>query len=270
LPAPDIALDFALAEAAVREAGTLARAHFSAAPKSWKKDDDSPVSEADKAVDGLLKRRLAGARPDYGWLSEETADAPDRLARDRVWIVDPIDGTRAFLDGQDVWVISVALIENGAPVIGLIYNPMREQMFTAIAGGGATLNGEPIKVSAKTDMADCRLLANAAQMKHGQWTLPWPKMNIQRYNALAYRVVTVAAGRHDAALTFSRFHEWDIAAAGLILAEAGGVLTTFEGEPFAYNKAVPKHECAIAANPALHAAFAAFVARSRKSDPSGM
>jgi len=266
LPGPDIDRDFAVAEAAVREAGTLARAYFFAAPKSWAKDDESPVSEADKAVDGLLKRRLAGARPDYGWLSEETADAPDRLARDRVWIVDPIDGTRAFLDGQNVWVISVALIENGAPVLGLIYNPMREELFAATAGGGATLNGEPIKVSDKSDMAECRLLANAAQMKHKQWTLPWPKMNIQRYNALAYRVVTVAAGRHDAALTFSRFHEWDIAAAGLILAEAGGVLTTFEGKPFAYNKAAPKHECAIAANPALHADLAAFIARSRTAD----
>ncbi|MFV2093668.1 MAG: 3'(2'),5'-bisphosphate nucleotidase CysQ [Hyphomicrobiales bacterium] len=262
MPAPDIARDFALAEAAVREAGTLARAYFFAAQKTWAKGDDSPVSEADKAVDGLLARRLAGARPDYGWLSEETADNPARLDRARVWIVDPIDGTRAYLEGQSIWVVSVALVEDGVPVLGLVYNPMREQMFTAIAGGGAALNGQPIHVSSKTQMAGCRLLANAAQMKHPRWTLPWPQMDIRRYNALAYRIVMVAAGRHDATLTFSRFHEWDVAAPDLILSEAGGQMTTFEGDRFTYNQAIPQHDRAIAANPTLRSAFAAFIARS--------
>lgn len=263
MPAPDITRDFALAEAAVREAGTLARAYFFAAPKSWAKDDDSPVSVADKAVDGLLARRLAGARPDYGWLSEETADDPARLERSRVWIVDPIDGTRAYLDGQSIWVVSVALVEDGVPILGLVYNPMREQMFTAVAGGGARLNGQPITVSTQSAMPGCRLLANAGQMQHRRWSLPWPQMEIRRYNALAYRIVMVAAGRYDATLTFSRFHEWDVAAADLILAEAGGVMTTFKGEPFTYNQPIPRHDCAIAANPSLRAEFAAFIARSR-------
>ncbi|VAW16734.1 FIG043197: Inositol monophosphatase family protein [hydrothermal vent metagenome] len=264
MPAPDLARDFALAEAAVREAGTLARAHFHAAPKIWTKEDDSPVSEADKAVDRLLLGRLTGPRPGYGWLSEETADAPTRLTRSCVWIVDPIDGTRAYLNGHREWVISVALVQDGAPVLGLIYNPMHEQMFTAIAGGGARLNGRPIAVSATPRMEGCRLLANAGQMKNRRWTAPWPQMDVQRYNALAYRIAMVAMGRYDATLTFSRFHEWDVAAADLILTEAGGALTTFEGERFVYNQATPRLKSGVAANPVLAAAFVAFIARSGK------
>ena len=265
MPAPDLARDFALAEAAVREAGTLARAHFHAAPQTWTKDDGSPVSEADKAVDRLLLRRLAGPRPDYGWLSEETADAPARLDCAYVWIVDPIDGTRAFLNGHHEWVISVALVKDGVPVLGLIYNPVAEQMFTAITGGGAFVNGRPIAVSTTRAMEGCRLLANIEQMKNRRWSEPWPKMDIQRYNALAYRIAMVAAGRYDATLTFSRFHEWDVAAGDLILAEAGGALTTFEGAPFTYNQPTPRHYSGVAANPALREAFVAFIARSLKS-----
>lgn len=251
--------DFALAEAAAREAGTLARAHFHASPEAWEKDDDSPVSEADHAVDRLLYDRLQGARPDYGWLSEETVDAPDRLACARVWIVDPIDGTRAFLRGHHEWVISVALVEDNQPVLGVVYNPMNEQMFAASLGGGATLNGGTMTVSATNAMRGSRLLANAGQLKSPRWRSPWPEMDVQRYNALAYRIVMVAAARFDATLAFSRFHEWDVAAADLIVAEAGGILTNFEGKKFLYNQQIPKHANGIAANPNLHAAMTAFI-----------
>ena len=256
--------DLTLAEAAVREAGTLARAHFHAKPKSWAKDDDSPVSEADHAVDRLLKARLTRFRPDYGWLSEETADNDGRLAKSRVWIVDPIDGTRAFLNGRHEWVISVALIDEGQPILGLVYNPMNEQMFVGVSGVGASLNGQTIEVSKTDEIAACRLLANANQMNHKRWQKPWPEMQIQRYNALAYRIVMVAAGQFDAALAFSRFHEWDVAAADLILREAGGLMTDFNGDQFQYNQPQPKHQNTIAANPVLGQRFGAFIADSLK------
>lgn len=246
----------------MREAGTLARAHFHAAPKSWSKDDNSPVSEADHAVDRLLKARLTRFRPDYGWLSEETVDNEARLANARVWIVDPIDGTRAFLNGRHEWVISVALVEDGKPVLGFVYNPMNEQMFVGIVSAGATLNDQDIAVSGTDEIADCRLIANANQMNHNRWQQPWPYMQIKRYNALAYRIVMVAAGRFDATVAFSRFHEWDVAAADLILREAGGLMTDFNGEQFSYNQPLPKHQNAIAANPTLRAKFGAFIAES--------
>lgn len=262
----DLARDFSLAEAAVREAGTLARAHFHAMPEAWTKNDNSPVSEADQAVDRLLQQRLCDPRPDYGWLSEETADSPERLDKKRVWIVDPIDGTRAYLKGLNEWVVSAALVENGTPVLGLIYNPMHEQMFTAVAGGRSLLNGEAMSVSGRSQMAGCRMLANADHMRGKRWQASWPEMDLHRYNALAYRIVMVAAGRHDATLAFSRFHEWDVAAADLILARAGGTMTNFDGDSFRYNQPVPKLPNGIAANPALQSAFRGFIANSLKSD----
>jgi myo-inositol-1(or 4)-monophosphatase len=135
--------------AAVREAGVIARAAFGKPMKTWLKDKGSPVSETDIAVDAFLKTRLAAIAPDAGWLSEETADAPGRLAAPRVWIVDPIDGTRAFIAGRPDWTVSAALVENGRPVVAALYAPASEEFFLAVAGAGVTCNGMPIRASSR-------------------------------------------------------------------------------------------------------------------------
>lgn len=259
MPEPDLSTDFALAEAAAREAGTLAMAHFHARPDSWMKGDNSPVSEADHAVDRLLKDRLMSRRPDYGWLSEETADSEARLPRKRIWVVDPIDGTRAFLKGRSEWVVSVALVEDGMPVVGHIYNPLREEMYSAMSGGGATLNGATVSVSSCAEIAGARLVANSYQLNSRRWKQGWPETETVRFNALAYRIAVIASGTFDAALAFSRFHEWDVAAADIIIREAGGMLTDFAGDAFIYNQPDPRHTDGIAANPALHAAISGFI-----------
>ena len=260
------ARDAALAEAAAREAGTLARAFFSAIPDSWSKDDRSPVSEADHAVDRLLRARLTGLRPDYGWLSEESTDSEDRLARRNVWIVDPIDGTRAFLKHRDDWVVSIALVTDGRPVIGAIYNPIKEEMFTARLGHGAFLNDVAIHTGSHKTLADMRILATAARFEPKRWRQPWPPLDLTDMNALAYRLTLVADGRFDATATFKRCHEWDVAAADIILGEAGGVMTDADGGAIAYNKSDPVCHGTIGANPALHAAITDFSAENRLTD----
>lgn len=266
MPAADASADrlrdFALAEAAVREAGTLAMAHFHARPTSWMKGNNSPVSDADHSVDRLLCDRLTSRRPDYGWLSEETADLPDRLSRRRVWVVDPIDGTRAFLKGRREWVVSVALVEDGDPVVGFVYNPLKEEMYSSMRGCGAELNGKRLAVSRTELLKGARLLANEWQMQSSKWQLPWPDVHIERFNALAYRIALVASGAHDAALAFSRLHEWDVAAADLIVREAGGAFTDFDGNRFSYNQQSLRRSNCVAANPALHRALTAFISES--------
>jgi myo-inositol-1(or 4)-monophosphatase len=251
--------DFALAEAAAREAGALAVAHFYADPRVWEKGDKSPVSEADHAVDRLLFDRLTAFRPDYGWLSEESPDSPKRLTREEVWIVDPIDGTRSFLKQRDDWVVSIALARGGRSVLGVLYNPLKEEFFAAIEGRGATLNGAPLAVGKRPSLEGCRMLASPGRLAPERWRTPWPDMEVSRRNALAYRIALVAAGRFDATIAFARVHEWDIAAAGLILAEAGGRMTDFSGAPIRYNRPCPRTANLVAANPALHAAITGFV-----------
>ena len=262
-PDPDHLRDFNLAEAVVREAGTLARAHFSAMPESWNKSDSSPVSEADHAVNRLIEARLKQARPDYGWLSEETPDSDARMAAKEVWILDPIDGTRAFLKQRTDWVISLALAVDGTVIAGIVYNPLLEQMFAAVRGGGATLNGDPISVNRRTELNGIRLLSNPARFAPDIWRLPWPQMDIARQNAIAYRLAQVACGAADAAVAFPRVHEWDLAAGDLIVSEAGGVLLDVDGDPLTYNKRDPVTMGVVGANPALAGQICAFVAENR-------
>ncbi|NND49894.1 MAG: 3'(2'),5'-bisphosphate nucleotidase CysQ, partial [Rhizobiales bacterium] len=256
MPAPDpqdlLERDFAIAEAAVREAGTLAHGYFFAHADSWEKEDSSPVSEADHAVDRLLNDRLLAHRPDYGWISEETADDLSRLERERVWIVDPIDGTRAFIKHRPHWVISVALAIAGKPVFGFLFNPILGEFFAAMRGRGATLNGRPISASTRGQLAGCRMLASAYRLAPERWPHPWPEMDLTRYNSFAYQAALVACDRADATIAFARIHQWDLAAADIILSEAGGMMTTPDASPILYNTENLRYPGAVIAGPALH------------------
>lgn len=245
--------DFALMKDAVREAGALAMRFFLTGHRQWSKaHDNTPVTEADIEVNELLHRRLGGARPAYGWLSEETEDDSSRLTQPHVWVVDPIDGTRAFAKGKPHFVISVALVEEGRPVLGVLFNPAMDEFFEASEGGGAFLNGKPIHVSAARAIGGCRMAAFAPMFKHPAWPEPWPEMEILERNSVAYRIALVACGAADAALALNGKSDWDLAAADIILHEAGGRITAHDGSSFRYNRHSTRHPSLLAAGPILY------------------
>lgn len=255
-PVPaDLALDHSLLLDTVRRAGALALEYFSKELKSWDKGGDHPVTEADIAVDRLLHERLIGARPDYGWLSEETADDPSRLERQRVWIADPIDGTRAFMKRVPEFTVSVALVEEGRPVLGAVYNPAKDEFFEAARGSGARLNGQRIAPSDVADPGEAHFLTAKRNMTYFDWPKPGDEMRCTWMNSIAYRLALVASGRFDAAISMAGKSDWDIAAADLILVEAGARCTTTSDESFRYNTERPRHRNVIAAGPRLHPAL---------------
>ena len=255
----DLEADQLLLVEAVRAAGAMAIGYFRRDLKHWEKAKGDPVSEADHAVNDLLYARLAAARPDYGWLSEESHDAPARLDRARVWLVDPIDGTRAFIDGKPEFAIAAALIETGRPVLGAVFNPATEEFFAAAAGRGAELNGRPIRVSARPTLAGARLISGRRMFERAGWPAPPEGASFHSINSIAYRIALVAAGRYDACVSLGQKSEWDVAAADLILAEAGGRLTTARDEPLVFNKARPVQASLVAAGPALHRVLIEFL-----------
>ncbi|OJJ13178.1 3'(2'),5'-bisphosphate nucleotidase CysQ [Alphaproteobacteria bacterium AO1-B] len=238
--------DLKLLEDAALEAGELALTFFGRDPETWFKGNKSPVSEADIAVDRFLGETLCAARPDYGWLSEETADDPIRLQHDRVFIVDPIDGTRAFLAGGDEWTVSVAVVDKGRPVAGAVYCPRRKEMFLAAKGGGASLNKDEIAVSNRTETVGALLTGpySIAANKDVQ-AAGFEATDVLR--SLAYRLAMVACGRVDVGAARGGPSDWDLAAADLLVQEAGGTLTDLSGEQLLYNRAKTRHPALVAA-----------------------
>jgi myo-inositol-1(or 4)-monophosphatase len=253
--------DRALLLDAVREAGPVAMRFFRNAVRQWEKNPGDPVSEADHAVNDLLKARLHEARPDYGWLSEETPDDADRLGRPRVWCVDPIDGTRAFLKGDPEFTICAALLEGGRPILAAVYNPASDEFFEAVAGGGARLNGAAIRARDGTSMEHAHLLAGRRMFERAGLEGPPPGATFRFINSIAYRLSLVAAGRFDSCVSLNGKSDWDIAAADLIVAEAGGLVTTARGAPFVYNAASTRHGSVVASAPGLHGQVLAMLGR---------
>jgi myo-inositol-1(or 4)-monophosphatase len=241
-------------QSAVREAGALARGLFGTPLKNWTKGPTaSPVCEADIAADDLLRERLSGGNA-IAWLSEESADDPARLAARRVWIVDPIDGTRAYIGGFPDWAVSAALVEDGRPVVACLYAPMTEQFFAARAGAGATCNGAPIAATAGATLDGARVAGPRSVLERLAATAP-AFTAMPRLRSLALRLAQVAHGVCDAAFAGGNSHDWDLAAADLLVHEAGGRLTSFAGETVTYNRPVPRHGMLVAAGRARHAAL---------------
>ncbi|MDD7911314.1 MULTISPECIES: 3'(2'),5'-bisphosphate nucleotidase CysQ [Pseudovibrio] len=228
-----------------REGGKIALKYFGNNPRSWLKAGDSPVSVADIEVDQFLSRELRDARPDYGWLSEETEDDLSRLDHARIFVVDPIDGTGAFLGGQTEWCLSLAVVENQRPSVGVIYCPVRDELITAVTGGGAFLNGDKIKASNLGSLEGAKvagpktLLDSEEAKASGLIYAPYIR-------SLAYRFAMVAAGRLDAGTARARARDWDLAAADRILTEAGGQLVDMNGNALLYNKSTTKHPALVA------------------------
>ena len=249
---PNLDSDLDLILEAARRAGGLAVSLRQVGLTTETKSDNTPVSNADIAVDSLLKSMLGAARPDYGWLSEETVDDPARLQRARVFVVDPIDGTRAYVKDRPWWGVSIAVVDDGQPTVGVVYAPDVEETYYAVAGGGAWRNGAAIQTSQTADVEDCAMLADAPMFSHPAWPQPWPPMQVTSRNSVAYRLCLVASGDFDAALALSPKSEWDLAAADLIATEAGCLVTNHKGETFRYNQVKPTMRSLVCAGPALH------------------
>jgi len=239
-----------LLEAAVREAGALALDWFGRAPKVWDKSPGHPVTEADMAVDALLRERLM-AVPGIGWLSEESLDDPARLSCREVWIVDPIDGTRAFIKRRPEFTIAAALVRDGAPVLAAIFNPATDEFFAASKGNGATLNGVAMKPSAVTNLHGARMLGAKSLYTHPKWPEAWPPVITEQRNSIAYRACLVASGQFDGAVSLTGKSDWDLAAADLITHEAGGVFCRHDGAAFRYNEPAARHASIIVCAPGL-------------------
>ncbi len=243
------ATDLALLKQAARDAGAIALRAFGNQPQVWDKPANAgPVTQADLDVDSMLRQTLLAARPDHGWLSEETTDTPARLSTAKTFIVDPIDGTRSFIEGAKDWAHSLAIAENGIITAAVVYLPARKLLFAAQRGGGATLNGQPIRTSAPADAASATVLAARPNFDAAHWRdgTPPPVKRAFR-SSLAYRLCLVAEGRFDGMLTLRPAWEWDIAAGALIVAEAGGTASTRTGTPLHFNNVTPQVNGVVAA-----------------------
>jgi len=248
---------------AVREGGALALQTFRGEIKSWIKYKTSPVSEADLAVDTLLRERLLAIH-DAGWLSEETEDDPVRLARTDAWVVDPIDGTRAYLAGSSDWAVSVALVRSGRPILAALYAPVTDELFLALAGAGATRNGAPIEATPGDGLAGAKF--SGAKSRLERLAVIEPRIAIApRIPSLALRLARVAMGALDGTFTAPNSHDWDLAAADLLVHEAGGMLTTLAGQALVYNQPEPVHGALLAAGRRRHAALLGLI-RSRPAE----
>lgn len=258
MPVNDLLL---LIEAAY-EAGRIATSYVGGTLETQDKPGGAgPVTAADLAVNAMLVEQLRNARPGYGWLSEETEDTAARLQADRVFIVDPIDGTRSFIEGNDSWAHSLAVAEGGVVIAAAIYLPMRGKLYAAAAGQGATLNGLPIRVTERADLVGASILASKPNYAQEHWQGGRvPEVTRAFRPSLAYRLSLVAEGRYDAMMTLRPSWEWDIAAGDLILREAGAVTSDRRAGPLRFNNPVPMVNGVLAANPVLHGALHAALA----------
>jgi myo-inositol-1(or 4)-monophosphatase len=230
------------------EAGRIAAARSGSTYRRWEKVPGHPVCEVDLEVDAFLREHLSALDPEAGWLSEETLDASDRIERRRLWVVDPIDGTRDYLRGRSGWAVSVALVQDRVPVIGVLDAPDRQEHWTAAAGQGARLNGNLIGASKRTELAGARVPAE--KLAGADVDL----VAVAKPNSIALRIALVAAGEADLVATLRWGFEWDIAAAALIASEAGAIVTGALGQPLAFNTASGEAFGVLVSAPGIHAA----------------
>lgn len=243
--------------AATREVGDMALARWRGEGKGvtvWNKSPDNPVSDVDLAVDARLKAVLGAIAPDAGWLSEETADDPARLACRAMWCVDPIDGTRDFVRGRPGWAVSVALVVDRTPLLGVLYAPARDELWVAERGRGATRNGLDLIASQRPDFSGARVPTDSLPRIDSDLVM------VAKPNSIALRMAMVAADEADLVATLRWGYEWDVAAAALIAAEAGACVSDAFGAPLAFNTPRAQAFGVIASSAGIHAAAVARLA----------
>ena len=236
---------------AVREAGELALRMSGAGLGRRNKKDGTPVSDADLAVDELLAARLRPATPDFGWLSEETAREDATLGRQNVWLVDPIDGTSAYLSGSDHWCVGACLLSQGRPVAAAAYAPAQDRFYDAVLAGGARLNGKRLRISGQTQLDGSSFVAHKSAVSRSKWKGPVPQIDCAMTTSLILRQCVVASGEFDGAIAFGKKHDWDLAPGDLIVHEAGGCTLDLDGKRFIYNRASTRQNGLMAGSKAL-------------------
>jgi len=241
---PDRRADLELALAAARAAGRVVLAAFGTEQPVTEKGPDQPLTPADLEADRLLKRLLLEERDGYGWLSEETADNPDRLGCSRVWIVDPIDGTRSFIAGRPEFAISIGLAEDGAAVLGVVHNPATGELCWAIRGAGAYRvldDGAMERLAVRGWMPGETpvLAASRSEIARGELDPFRSRSHLLPVGSTAYKLVKIAAGEADGFLSRGPKSEWDVCAGDLLVREAGGRATDLAGRPLLYNRPNP-------------------------------
>jgi myo-inositol-1(or 4)-monophosphatase len=249
--------DHALLCAAARAGGAIAKRYFGGPFDVREKSPGDPVTEADLAVDAEIKRLILGERPEDAWLSEETADSPARLDARRVWIVDPIDGTKAFVAGRPEFAVSIALVENGRPIAAAIFNPITDEFIDAVRNGGTRCNGQRVQVTEESDTAALVLGTSHNELRRKLWRHLFPESEVEPVDAIAYKLGLLAAGRFDGVIALRPKSDWDIAAGDLLVHEAGGRMTDADGNVLRYNRAEIRHPNLVASGPAIHSALLA-------------
>ncbi|MGA9725482.1 MAG: 3'(2'),5'-bisphosphate nucleotidase CysQ [Candidatus Binatus sp.] len=252
----DLTRELALAKKAARAAGEILRGHWHRGGyKIAAKSPGNPVTEADLQADRAIKTLLRDPFPAYGWLSEETADNDDRLKCRRVWIVDPLDGTKEFITGVPEFAVAIALIEDGVPVLGVTYNPIKREMYWSARGVGCHLNTRRVRVTRTRILERATVLASRSETARGEWQVFHGMLKVSPTGSVAYKLALVAAGKGDATFTRSPKSEWDIASGAALVVEAGGTITDIKGRAIRFNQRNVKLEGLVADNTILHAAL---------------
>ena len=234
---PSMISELKLAKNAAIEAGKIINNYYQADYEIKEKGNHNPVTTADHAADSYLKNILLETRREYGWLSEETIDSHERINKERIWIVDPLDGTKEFIEGIPNFVVSVALVENCEPIIGVLYNPVTKEIFTAAKGEGAFLNGKPIHCSTSKNVSDMVMLTSRSETRRGLWE-PYTQIfgEFRAVGSVAYKLGLTAAGEADIFASLRPKNEWDICAGNCIINEAGGKLIDLTGKRVSFNQ----------------------------------
>jgi myo-inositol-1(or 4)-monophosphatase len=242
--------ELSVALEAALEAGAILRRHLEEGTKTWEKSEDNPVTLADLEADKAIADQLSAAFPDDAILSEETIRDDNRLEKSRVWIVDPMDGTKEFTRGIPEFAVSIALTEDGEPVVGVIYNPMANVTVHATVGGGTFRNGEPAKVSSCEQLSDCEVVASRTETSRDQYA-PYDGWfrKMRPLGSIAWKLACTACGDGDINISVAPKNEWDVCAGDLLVREAGGIYVDFNGETRRYNQPKTLIDRGMAAGP---------------------
>lgn len=219
----------------MKEAGMLISSLKNTSHILGKKSNNDIVTQADLLVNEVIKNQMMAHFPDYGWLSEESVDDVKRLSCNKVWIVDPVDGTKEYASGIPEYAISVALVENGIPVLASVYNPATNELFHAIKNGGAWCNDKPVRCADVASHQQLLLLASRSEYERGEWLQVEKQYRVQQVGSIAYKLALIAAGKAQAVFSLGQKNEWDIAAGVLLVTEAGGMVTDLHGKQFQFN-----------------------------------
>lgn len=266
---PELSRELSTAQLAATEAGEIIRRYYEGSVEIGAKGRDNPVTTADLEANRRLSQIIRGAFPQDGWLSEETEDSRERLSRARIWVVDPLDGTKEFIGRLPEFCVCVALVVEGTPEVAVSYNPITRELFHARRGAGAFLDGRPIRVSGRTSLKDATVLASRSEDKRGEWEEFKPKFRVELTGSVAFKLALVAAGRADATFTLTPKNEWDVCSGCLLVTEAGGRVSGLTGEQVVFNRPDTLLPGLVASNGALHEGLLQLLRGRRPARSSG-